>query len=218
MARARMIGVGAMALGGAYLALVRPRILRWGATEEEIRKPLPGKDIVPGARRDASTMAVTIHAPPDRVWPWLVQMGCDRAGWYSYDRLDNAGHPSAQEIVPEWQHLDAGDRLAADPSAEHWFTAALVHPQRALVLRASYDLRTMRPFDPEGSRPRCFSDSTWEFVLEEIAPATTRLVVAASSTGRPWAVDRLAKLLWWEPAHFVMQRKQLAEIKRRAEA
>jgi hypothetical protein len=85
------LSTGVYALGG------RPRILRWGASDEEVRQPYPGADLIPGGHRGA-TMALTIHAPPSRVWPWLVQMGCNRAGWYSWDRLDNGGVPSADRI------------------------------------------------------------------------------------------------------------------------
>ena len=66
--------------------------------------PYPGAELVPGGTR-AATAAVTIDAPPDEVWPWLVQMGWDRGGWCSWDRLDNAGRFSAREVHPEWQDL-----------------------------------------------------------------------------------------------------------------
>jgi hypothetical protein len=211
--RFRLIGT---ALLGAYLAL-RPPMLRWGATEEESRRRLPGADVIPDARRTSSTMAVTIDAPPHRVWPWLVQMGCDRAGWYSYDRLDNGGRPSSEEIVPAWQNIEVGDRIQADTKGAHWFTVAHVDPERSLVLRSSNELPGGRPFDPAGPRPRWFSDTTWEFVLEPAGADQTRLVVGGMGAGRPWLVDRLAALLFWEPAHFVMQRRQFAEIARRAE-
>src|SRR5678816_3442271 len=82
---------------GVYVLYVRPRMLRWGASDEEVAEPYPGANLIPGGRRGA-TMAATIDAPPARVWPWLLQMGCDRAGWYSFDRLDNAGVPSARHI------------------------------------------------------------------------------------------------------------------------
>jgi proline iminopeptidase len=213
----RLAGAAAVAIGGVYLPLIRPRILRWGATAEEARRRLPGEGLVPDARRDPSTMAVTIDAPPERVWPWLVQMGCDRAGWYSYDRLDNAGRPSAETLVSEWQSTQVGDRLAAGPSGRAWFTVARLDPGRTLVLRASNDPRRMTSFDPSGPRPGWFTDGTWEFVLEKLDRDRTRLIVGGTSAGRPWLLDRLAKLLLWEPAHFIMQRKQFRELKRRVE-
>jgi proline iminopeptidase len=101
---ARTLAALAGFAAGVYAMAVRPRLLRWGATHEEVETPFPGAELIPGGRRGA-TMAVTIDAPPARVWPWLVQMGCDRAGWYSWDRLDNAGRPSAEHIIPEWQTL-----------------------------------------------------------------------------------------------------------------
>jgi hypothetical protein len=70
----------------SYALLVRPRLLRWGASDDELESPFPGADLVPGGVRTA-TMAVTIDAPTSRVWPWLVQMGTDRGGWYSWDLL-----------------------------------------------------------------------------------------------------------------------------------
>ena len=98
----------------AYALFLRPRMLRWGATDEELRMPYPGADLIPGGRR-TSTMACTLDAPPAEVWPWLVQMGHDRAGWYSWDVLDNGGKPSAEEIHHEWQEFEVGQRLATLP-------------------------------------------------------------------------------------------------------
>jgi proline iminopeptidase len=92
-----------------YGVWLRPQFWRWGATDDEVTGSYPGADLVPGGERGA-TMAVTIEAPSDQVWPWLVQMGGDRGGWYSWDRLDNGGRPSAQEVHPEWQDLALGVR------------------------------------------------------------------------------------------------------------
>ena len=88
-----------LAIAGGYGALLPPKLRRWGATDAEVAAPYPGADLVPGGKRGA-TMAATIDAPPSRVWPWLVQMGCDRAGWYSWDRLDNGGIPSGRGSTP----------------------------------------------------------------------------------------------------------------------
>ena len=86
-------------------------MLRWGATDDEVDRPYPGADLVPGGKRTA-TMAATIEAPPAQVWPWLVQMGANRAGWYSWDWLDNLGNRSADRIHPEWQEISLRDRVA----------------------------------------------------------------------------------------------------------
>lgn len=104
---ARRLAVVAGLLACGYATAIRPRLVRWGATREEVQSPFPDAGIVPGGMRSA-TMAVTIDAPPSRVWPWLVQMGVDRAGWYSWDRLDNFGRGSADRIHPEWQGIALG--------------------------------------------------------------------------------------------------------------
>ncbi len=201
---------------GAYVLTVRPRLLHWGATLDEVRRPYPGADLVPGSTR-GSTMAVTIDAPPSQVWPWLVQMGCDRAGWYSWDRLDNGGVPSAERIHPEWQRIAVGDRLASTPSGSGWFLVAAVEPERFLALRASFDLRG-RPFDPEGPRPRFSTDSLWCFLLEELPGGRTRLLTIGYATGQPRLFKAIGDLAFWEPAHWIMQTRQFGNLKRRAEA
>ena len=205
------------AAAGAYALGVRPRLLRWGATRDELEQPYPGADLVPGGRRGA-TMAVTIDAPPSRVWPWLVQMGCDRGGWYSWDRLDNGGTPSAEVIHPEWQRLSIGDHLAATPDGRFWFVVAALEPERFLALRAAIDLQSGRPFDPAGPRPATYVDAVWAFRLEELSGARARLVVSGYASARRGLVQRLVDLLFWEPAHWIMQARQFSNLKRRAEA
>ena len=103
----RVAGI-AVATAALYGVWVRPRLMRWGATDEEVAGPYPGADLVPDGKR-AATMAVTVEAAPEQVWPWLVQMGGDRGGWYSWDLLDNGRRPSAHEVHPEWQDLALGD-------------------------------------------------------------------------------------------------------------
>jgi hypothetical protein len=110
--------VGVAGLGGIlavlYAGWARPRMLRWGATAEEVAAAFPGAEIVPGGVRGA-TMATTLDAPPEQVWPWLIQMGQDRAGWYSWDGLDNFGRRSAWSLYPEWQQVGVGDQVVAKP-------------------------------------------------------------------------------------------------------
>ena len=204
------------ALVAIYALAVRPRLLRSGATDEEVREQYPGADLVPGGKRGA-TMAVTIDAPPSAVWPWLMQMGCDRAGWYSWDRLDNAGVPSAEQVHPEWQDISVGGRMRSTPSGATWFEVAALEPERFLALRAPIDLHGGRPFDTGGLRPRLFNDSVWCFQLKELPRGRTRLVVSSYAAQRPRAALAIADFLFWEPAHWIMQRRQFANLKRRAE-
>src|SRR2546422_155339 len=100
-------GLGAL---GLYFRVLRPMQLRWGATDDEVQRALPGDDNVPQPTFNA-TRAVTVDAQPEEIWPWLIQIGAGRAGWYSYDLLDNLGHPSAERIIPEFQQLAVGDLI-----------------------------------------------------------------------------------------------------------
>src|SRR5690348_4930364 len=79
-----------------------------GATDDEVLGSMPGDEIVPRASLNA-TRAITIGAPPERVWPWIVQMGYHRAGFYTYDLIDNDGYPSADRVLEEYQHTAVGD-------------------------------------------------------------------------------------------------------------
>ena len=161
-------------------------------------------------------MAVTVNAPPPRVWSWLVQMGHDRAGWYSWDRLDNFGAVSADRIHPEWQHISVGDRMVSAPNGKYWFEVAALVPARFLALRACFDLRG-RQLPSGGLRPPAYSDSVWCFLLKGLPDDRTRLIVSLYAAGRPRTVNALAGLVLWEPAHWIMQKRQFRNLKRRAE-
>src|SRR6266542_2770905 len=101
-----------------YFTFLRPWQLRWGATDDEIKRSLPGDDIVRGPSFNA-TRAVTIHAPAEDVYPWIVQIGLNRAGWYSYDLLDNLARKSAETILPEYQDLHIGDLIPMSPDGKY---------------------------------------------------------------------------------------------------
>ena len=201
--------------GTAYAVAVRPRLLRWGATDDEVKRAYPGADLIPGGVRSA-TNAVTIEAAPAEVWRWLVQMGYDRAGWYSWDRLDNWGHTSADRIHPEWQQIAVGDRLPSMPDEKGWWEVAALEHERFLGLRASVDLR-MRPFDPGGPRPRFYSDSLWGFLLEELPGGGTRVVESGYWRFQPRWLQPVVSFAFLEPGHWIMQTRQFANLKRLAE-
>ena len=201
-----------------YAGLVRPRLLYWGADPEEVAGPYPGADIVPEGRRGA-TMAVTIDAPPEQVWPWLVQLGGDRAGWYSWDRLDNGGRPSAREVRPEWQSLAVGDHVKywtrQHGPVDAWQVAAL-EPNRFLVLHGLSDLRG-RPLDPQQPRPSAYTEGLWGFLLEELPGRRTRLVIGGYEVLRPRWLGTLVSF-WVSPVVvWVMQARMLSVLKRNIE-
>lgn len=197
---------------GAYAFLIRPWHLRWGATEAEVQEPLPGDDVVPNPKHQA-THAVTINAPVADVWPWLVQMGQNKGGFYSYSWLENmvgCDIHNAERIVPEWQSLRAGDVLWLHPRALP-LPVLLVEPGRAIVIGGIAEEQG----EDQSKETRA---GTWAFILKELNANTTRLLVRIR-----W--DREAGLLDWiynigvlEPSHFVMERKMMLSIKQRAEA
>lgn len=212
----RSLGVTAAALT-LYGIFLRPRMLTWGATAEEAGHNYPGDDLIPDPD-GSSTMATTLPAPPQEVWPWLQQMGCNRGGWYSWDRLDNGGHPSAERIVPEWQRIEQGQHLDSVPSGEVWFTVAVLEPERTLVLRSQTALPSGRPFDgldPDEPPPRVYADSIWGFHLRPEPGRRTRLVVRARGRSRPRPLTRPLDVLFWEPAHLIMQARQFHNLRTR---
>jgi hypothetical protein len=207
----------ALGIAGAAAAASRMRLRNLGATEDEVGRALPGDDVIPDACT-RSTMATTIDAPRWAVWAWLVQMGYRRGGWYSYDRFDNAGVPSAERIQHDWQHLAVGDRMPSRADGKGWFDVAVVEHERVLVLRASLTVPGGRSYDPSHGRPRRFSDSTWAFALDRDEQCRTRLIVRTRNIVSPRLPLAAANLAFWDPAHLIMERRQLSNLRRRAEA
>lgn len=204
----------ALALG-AYALAVRPRLIRWGATDAEVSGPFPGADIIPGGTRGGA-MAVTIDAPPSAVWPWLAQMGVDRALWYTWDYWRPWGLRSANRIHPEWQNIAIGYRMPATPKGTTWWEVAALEPGRFLDLRMSVDLMGRR-FDPNQTWPRFYSDSLWAFLLTPLPGDRTRLVASGYWAFRPRWLQGIVSFLFLEPSTWLMQTRQFAGLKRRAE-
>src|SRR5512138_1291386 len=117
-----------------YLTLARPYQLHWGATGEEIDRAMPGDEINP-TPTFLATRAITIRGTPEQIWPWLLQMGYGRAGFYAYDIFENIGSPrgirSADYIVPEFQQFKVGDALPISPAGGLVFYA--IEPYKYLV-------------------------------------------------------------------------------------
>jgi hypothetical protein len=176
--------------------------LRWGATATEVAANLPGDDLQPQAQFRA-TRAITIDAPPEAVWPWLVQVGCRRAGWYSDDLLDNLGRPSAREILPALQHLEVGQWIPMSPSGE---------PNPTTAFRvAGYEVDRWLLW----TKP----DSSWVWQLTPTTTGGTRLLTRVHAT-RDWRHPAMALfgLLLLEFGDFAMMRRMLLGIAERAEA
>lgn len=158
-----------------YLAAYRPWQLRWGATAHECAELLPGDEIVPRPQWSA-TRAVPIAADPEDVWPWLMQMGAgDRAGWYSYDWIDNGGMPSATEIHPEWR-LEVGDDARMTAGSSGAFRVEVTDPGRSIVF---------------ANRERD-GTVTAVFVVRSTVPGSCRLVHRVRFRVRP----TVATLIW----------------------
>jgi hypothetical protein len=174
-------------------------------------EPMPGDEFLPGSPH-VRTHSTVIEAPPERVWPWLAQMGGDRAGWYAIDALDHKGKPSATRIHPEWQDIAEGDLIAALPGSDNYFGVLRLEPNRALVL-GSPSLRVSGPFCDADELP---FRVTWAFVLERVGEDAT-LLRARVRVEVDDSLPLLARHGWELLAHEVMQREQLANLKKRAE-
>jgi len=174
------------------------------ASAEERMRALPGDDLI---ARPIGTVnhAITIHRAPRDVWPWLAQMGAGRGGWYTYDFIDNGGHASANKILPQYQEIGIGTVFPALPASTDAFVVVQCEPKHNLVL--AWRSR-------EGKY-----QTTWAFVLEQPRPNETRLVVRGRVAPgyRPYGLPQWFAIPSGRLAHFIMQRKQLLGIARRAE-
>jgi hypothetical protein len=163
-----------------------------------------------------TTHATTIDAPPARVWPWLVQMGWHRGGWYTARWVDRllfpANEPSADRLLPEWQGLAVGDTVPdGAPETKCEFVVVELEPRRHLVLHSEQHV------PPQwADRFGAWIDWTWAFVLLDAGAGRTRLVIRSRFRTGPWWVTA-GYLLLVVPADFVMARQMLRGIARRAE-
>lgn len=188
---------GAVALG-VHVRWVRPRAFSWGATSDEASRPMAGDELCPRPQLNA-TRAVTIAAGPEDIWPWLVQWGWNRAGFYSYDLLDNLGRPSAQQILPQFQHLAAGD----------WVPMGGKTTPCTAYRVARLEPGTLMLWHKPGG--------TWLWLLEPDGTGCTRLITRLRSRyswDKPTIVTELILMEIGDP---FMMRKCLLGIKQRAE-
>ncbi|MCI0584324.1 MAG: hypothetical protein L0227_15790 [Chloroflexi bacterium] len=223
-----VVGSAIAAAGWAGYVAAQRWYRTWGVDPDAVGKVLPGDELVPEPTA-CDTRALTIDAPPDAVWPWLVQMGYGRAGWYSYDAIDMKG-VSSDTILPEHQSLAVGDIVPTDPGGG--FVVKVVEPERALVLYIDPEVLAARKDAPvpaaeapglamsgkflETATPPKFT-AAWSFVLEPLGGGQTRLLerFRARMDGESPASKALAPLLGF--GVFVMTQRQMVGIKARAE-
>jgi len=178
--------------------LLRPWHRRWGSTDEEAAASMPGDNLISGCQYIV-TRSVSINAPPSKVWPWLLQIGFGKAGYYSNDLLDNFGHPSTDRIIPEFQNLKVGDWIPMyskvnDTTA---FKVAEIDPFKSLLWK----------------KP----DSTWSWVLTP-AEFGTRLTTRIRILYRwNFPAEALFSLFLNEFGDFPMMRKMLKTLKHNVE-
>jgi hypothetical protein len=207
-ARSRPLGIlgrVGLALGVAlvaFLAVYRPMHLRWGATTEEAARAMPGDQIQPAPIFNA-TRAVTIDAPPARIWPWLVQIGYGRAGWYGLDLLDNGGVPSARRIIPELQQFGVGDTLPIFPAVPPISPGAY---QTVIAVEPGHYLLT------QGA-----DRTTWIWALDPVDAGHTRLVWRMRSTPYDWLKPTIVAQLLTELVDYVAVSENMLGIKERVE-
>lgn len=211
-----IITVVIVALVFVYLFFVRPWHLRWGTTHLDVIARLPGDTISPRSSAQV-THAVNIDAPPEAVWRWIVQIGQERGGFYSYTFLENlvgCDMHNTKRIVPEWQQRAVGDTVwFATPKrfkGQARMIVAVAEPNRDLALSTPADWKRRQSND-EGL------DTSWEFALQPKAGNTTRLLARLRAEAYPSFARRIVNFLFWEPAHFIMERKMLLTIKELSE-
>jgi hypothetical protein len=189
------------AIANLSLHVLTPWMDRWGANEAEAAMDLPGDEFVPSPAR-LITRAIDIKASPEQIYPWLVQIGADKGGWYSYDWLETLAfcrNRNAGAIHPEWQGLDVGDEVKMCPGkfAPPPYVVAQVYPNRALVLGHQENDRWV---------------DAYQFVLLRQANGTSRLLLRTRTLmeGGFWKI--------MQPVAFVMEQKMLRTLKQRVES
>ncbi|KJE20217.1 hypothetical protein FF36_05494 [Frankia torreyi] len=197
----------------AYERVVKPWQQRWGATDDEVDASLVGDSLVAQPATQV-TRAITIDAPPARVWPWIVQLGADRGGFYSYDWLENLVGlriHSADSIVDAWQELNVGDVVYASRNRSGGWYVQELRPDEVLVLKLA-NLPAGRPIRRD---EKLRWEFLWSFTLRPIDPNTTRLFVRERV-----AFDSVITRTVMAPiglVSFVMTRRMMLGIKTRAE-
>jgi len=223
------------AASGAYL--LRRLGHRWGATDDEVHQPMPGDELIAHPMLE-TTHAITIQAAAAEIWPWLVQMGMDRGGWYSDPEWwdgwaekvlwsflhsdEKTGYsiraePSAGRIIAKFQDLKVGDIVLDGPPGTAFFTVAVMEEKRVLALYSTTHVRYVVPnFLRNNPKMDIRGKFSWVFILNEADANTTRLILRTRVNYGPRLFRVLTRPFFW-PVDFVLARKMLWGIKRRVE-
>jgi hypothetical protein len=197
-----------VAATAVYLLFLWPWMQTWGATDAEIKAILPGDEIVPDANL-RSTKGLTIQAPPETIYPWLLQIGVDRGGMYSYDWLENLfglNVHTVDRIVPEYQEVQVGDFWRFTPKDY------VLSPGPGLYVRQLIENEAvLLCFGMEG-KPEDTCIDTWQFVLVPQTDGSTRLLLRSNM-----AIEQELPIKLTYFIQFIMERKMLLQIRERAE-
>ena len=218
-----IVGSALIVVAVTLSPLLRPWYSKWGTIGEEASRSLPGDDLVPHPRIE-STCAIGIQAAAAAIWPWLIQIGYRRAGWYSYDLLERIvgagnfvdGH-SANRIITKLQHLEVGDKIFMHPRILGLSVAA-IEPGLALVFHTRIDMQTGDSFELGDAMPDKYVNSGWIFFVDELDEKNTRLIIRSRFDYEPSFINLITWRVLTDPISFVMERKMLLGIKRRAES
>jgi hypothetical protein len=199
-------------VGVTYHFALRGWCLRWGTTPAEVHATLPGDDLFPVYAGEA-THAITIQASSQRVWPWLMQIGQDRSGFYSYTFLENlvgCDMPKVERLMPDWKTRAVGETVwFATPrrfDGKGRMIAAIVLPQRSFVMVSANDWERLQA-------GKTAQESSWSFTLEPLGDGQSRLIARVRGGKPPTLLSRAVGRLFWEPMHFVMEQKMLRTIR-----
>jgi hypothetical protein len=224
-------------LAAASSAYLRRLGRRWGATDDEVHRPMPEDELIPHPMVE-TTHAITIQAAAAEVWPWLVQMGMDRGGWYTDPQwwdgwaekmlwsflsgTEKTGYslrtePSAHRIIAEFQDLKVGDQVLDGPAGTAFFTVAALEENRVLALYSDSHVRYIVPdFVRNNARVNIQGKFSWVFILNEVDADTTRLILRTRVNYGPRLFRMLTRPFFW-PVDFLLARKMLRGIKGRVE-
>jgi hypothetical protein len=216
--------VGVLSIAGSIISspFLQRWYSRWGTSPAEVKRHLPGDDLVAFAKIE-STRALSIRGRPKDIWPWLVQLGYRRAGWYSYDFLEIVAGAaefvdglSARRIISELQILEPGSQLYTHPRLPA-YVVDVVEANRLIILVTRIDTRTGLTYSLLGKRPPQYFNGTRVYFLEQLNERETRLLVRSRQDYSNSFVNTLVWRVLIDPISFVMERKMLLEIKKRVE-